>query len=51
MAHASSVLRLRHTGFTDPGHLAECSSRWGYYLTDLKSVLDHGADLRSEYDR
>lgn len=45
-----TLLRLRHTGFTDPEHFAECSSRWGYYLTNLKSVLDHGVDLRSEYD-
>ena len=45
-----SLLHLRHTGFTDPEHFAECSSRWGYYLTNLKSVLDHGSDLRSKYD-
>lgn len=45
-----TLLRLRHTGFTDPEHFAECSSRWGYFLTNMKSVLDHGVDLRSEYD-
>jgi uncharacterized protein YndB with AHSA1/START domain len=45
-----TLLRLRHTGFHDPEHFAECSSRWGYYLTNLKSVLDHGIDLRSKYD-
>ncbi len=45
-----TLLALRHTGFTDPEHFAECSSRWGYYLTNLKSVLDHGTDLRSELD-
>ncbi len=45
-----TLLRLRHTGFTDPEHFAECSSRWGYYLTNMKSVLDHGVDLRSRYD-
>ena len=45
-----TLLQLRHTGFTDPEHFAECSSRWGYYLTNMKSVLDHGADLRSEHD-
>jgi len=43
-------LKLYHTGFVDPEHYAECSSRWGYYLTNMKSVLDHGTDLRSEYD-
>lgn len=46
-----TLLQLRHTGFNDPEHFAECSSRWGYYLTNMKSVLDHGADLRSELDR
>ena len=45
-----TLLRLRHTGFKDPKHFAECSSRWGYYLTNMKSVLDHGTDLRSKYD-
>ena len=45
-----TLLRLRHTGFHDPEHFAECSSRWGYYLTNLKSVLDHGIDLRSKHD-
>ena len=45
-----TLLKLRHTGFEDPEHFAECSSRWGYYLTNMKSVLDHGTDLRSEYD-
>jgi len=45
-----TLLRLRHTGFEDPEHFAECSSRWGYYLTNMKSVLDHGTDLRSHYD-
>jgi len=45
-----TLLKLRHTGFEDPEHFAECSSRWGYYLTNMKSVLDHGTDLRSKYD-
>ncbi len=45
-----TLLKLRHTGFEDPEHFAECSSRWGYYLTNMKSVLDHGIDLRSKYD-
>jgi len=45
-----TLLRLRHTGFKDPEHYADCSSRWGYYLTNLKSVLDHDTDLRSKYD-
>lgn len=45
-----TILTLRHTGFKDPEHFAECSSRWGYYLTNMKSVLDNGIDLRSKYD-
>ncbi len=45
-----SLLLLRHTGFHDPEHFADCSSRWGYYLTNMKSVLDHRRDLRSKYD-
>lgn len=45
-----TLLRLRHTGFKDPEHFADCSSRWGYYLTNMKSVVDHKRDLRSEYD-
>lgn len=45
-----TLLRLHHSGFTDPEHFAECSSRWAYYLTNLKSVLDWGTDVRSKYD-
>jgi uncharacterized protein YndB with AHSA1/START domain len=46
-----TMLKLRHTGFKDPEHFADCSSRWAYYLTNMKSVLDHGVDLRSKLDR
>ena len=45
-----SLLKLRHSGFTVPEHYAECSARWAYFLTNLKSVLDHGVDLRSRGD-
>lgn len=45
-----TLLSLEHSGFTVPEHYAECSSRWAYYLTNLKSVLDHGTDLRSPSD-
>lgn len=45
-----TVLSLRHSGFTVPEHFAECASRWAYYLTNLKSVLEHGKDLRSKWD-
>lgn len=47
---SGAILRLRHSGFKNPEHFADCSSRWGYYLTNMKSVLDHGTDLRSKYD-
>ena len=45
-----TILKLRHSGSEDPEHFAECSSRWAYYLTNLKSVLDSGKDVRSKYD-
>ena len=45
-----TLLKLRHTGFKNPVHFAECSARWGYYLTNLKSVLGKGKDLRSKHD-
>ncbi len=45
-----TLLKLHHYGFTDPEHFAECSSRWAYYLTNMKSVLDWGTDVRSKYD-
>jgi len=45
-----TLLRVTHTGFHDPVHYAECASRWAYYLTNMKSALDHGIDLRSKYD-
>src|SRR6266849_1571915 len=41
-----TLLKLRHTGFKDPEHFADCSSRWAYYLTNMKSVLEQGVDLR-----
>jgi len=47
---SGTIVRLKHSGFKDPVHFAECSSRWAYYLTNLKSVLDRGKDLRSKYD-
>ena len=45
-----TLLKFRHSGFKDPEHFADCSSRWAYYLTNMKSVLDYGRDLRSKYD-
>jgi len=45
-----TILKLHHYGFTDAEQFAECSSRWAYYLTNMKSVLDWGTDIRSKYD-
>src|SRR5438105_9454187 len=30
-----TILKLKHSGFSDPKHFAECSSRWAYYLTNM----------------
>jgi uncharacterized protein YndB with AHSA1/START domain len=45
-----TLLILRHGQFSDPESFGVASSRWGYYLTNLKSVLRNGTDLRSKYD-
>jgi len=45
-----TLLKLSHTGFETTDALAQSSAGWSYYLTNLKSVLDHGADLRSKED-
>lgn len=45
-----SMLKLHHGDFKEAEPFALASSRWGYYLMNLKSVLDHGTDLRSKDD-
>ena len=51
MGRGQVELRLEQTGCStiDPErawqHL-NCRSCWGYFLTNLKSVLEHGTDLR-----
>jgi uncharacterized protein YndB with AHSA1/START domain len=35
---------------TDADSLASRAGHWAYYLTNLKSVLENGKDLRSELD-
>jgi uncharacterized protein YndB with AHSA1/START domain len=45
-----TMLRLNHTGFETADALVQSSAGWSYYLTNLKSVLDHGTDLRSKDD-
>jgi uncharacterized protein YndB with AHSA1/START domain len=49
-----TLLRVRHTGFKDGADwlwlFGAIQSGWAYFLTNLKSVLRQGMDLRSEYD-
>ena len=45
-----SILKLHHGDFKEAEPFGLSSSRWGYYLMNLKSVLDHGTDLRSKDD-
>lgn len=45
-----TLLELRHTDFKDPEHFVTCASKCVYFLTDMKPALDHGLDLRSEFD-
>ena len=49
-----SMLKLNHGGFGDSKSWVELygaiQSGWAYYLTNLKSVIQNGKDLRSEYD-
>ncbi len=50
-----TLLRLRHSGWgTSEGWIwnyALTHAGWSYYLTNLKSVLERGYDLRSRLDR
>jgi uncharacterized protein YndB with AHSA1/START domain len=46
-----TLLRLRHDGIEDVEMFGSVSGGWGYYLANLKSVLDHETDLRSKLDR
>lgn len=49
-----SMLELNHGGFGDSKARIELygaiQSGWAYYLTNLKSILQNGADLRSKHD-
>jgi hypothetical protein len=49
-----TLLRLRHVGYPDSGGWAPIygatQSGWSYFLMNLKSVLEHGHDLRCEQD-
>ena len=49
-----TLLTLKHTGFKEGDDwiwlYGAIQSGWAYFLTNLKSVLSQGADLRSKYD-
>ena len=49
-----TVLELKHTGFKEGDDwvwlFGAIQSGWAYFLTNLKSVLGGGSDLRSEHD-
>jgi uncharacterized protein YndB with AHSA1/START domain len=49
-----TLLKLKHTGFKEGDDwvwlFGAIQSGWAYYITNLKSVLSQGKDLRSEYD-
>jgi len=51
---SGTVLRLTHRGFKSGKKwvtlYGAIESGWAYYLTNLRSVLEHGVDLRSDLD-
>ena len=50
-----TLLTVRHAGFQEGDDwvwlYGAVQSGWAYFLTNLKSVLSQGLDLRSEHDR
>lgn len=52
---AGTLLTVTHGGFKSGKKWVwlhgAISSGWAYYLTNLRSVLEHGTDLRSKLDR
>ena len=52
--NGGTILKLTHEGFGSGkqwvGLYGAIQSGWAYYLTNLRSVLEHGTDLRSEHD-
>ncbi len=45
-----TLLKLHHEGLVGVEELAASIAGWTYYLSNLKSVLDYGTDLRSKED-
>ncbi len=52
---SGTLLTLTHEGFPSGKSgiwlFGQVQSGWAYYLMNLKSVLEHGTDLRSQDDR
>ena len=52
---SGTLLTVRHTGFEEGDDwvwlYGAVQSGWAYFLTNLKSVLANGKDLRSEFDQ
>ncbi len=52
--NAGTVVKLTHSGFPKQDRWVDlyggAIQGWQYFLMNLKSVLDHGQDLRSQYD-
>jgi uncharacterized protein YndB with AHSA1/START domain len=52
---SGTILSLRHTGFPRTAFGVEqyggTQAGWAYYFLNLRSVLEHGRDLRSLRDR
>jgi len=52
--NGGTLLTLTHSGFGSGKRAVwlygAIQSGWAYYLTNLRSVLEHGIDLRSEHD-
>lgn len=50
-----TLLKLRHSGYGSSEawiwNYALTHAGWSYYLTNLKSVLERGSDLRSRLDK
>jgi len=51
---SGTLLAVTHSGFKGGRRwvalFGAVQSGWAYYLTNLRSVLEHGVDLRSELD-
>jgi hypothetical protein len=46
-----AVVELQQTEIHDPNVYIECGYSWAFYLTNLKSILEGGIDLRNKDPR